>query len=72
MTGPRRPPGVSPFVAATFFAELGNKDKAFAELEKALANREYLPLYIKIEPRLDSLRSDARLQTLIRRMGFPE
>ena len=72
MTGPRRPPGVAHFVAATYFAELGDKDNAFAELEKSLTNREYLLLYIKIDPRLDSLRSDSRLQTLIRRMRFPE
>ena len=72
MTGPRRPAGVSPFVAATYFAELGDKDNAFAELEQSLENREYLLLYIKIEPRLDSLRSDPRLHALIRRMRFPE
>ena len=72
MSGPRRPPGVEHFVAATYFAELGEKDNAFAELQKSLTNREYLLLYIKIDPRLDSLRSDPRLQALVRRMRFPE
>jgi TolB-like protein/Tfp pilus assembly protein PilF len=72
MTGTPRPIGVSPFIAATFFVELGEKDKAFAELDKALDNREYLLLYIKIDPRLDPFRDDPRLQELIRRMRFPE
>ncbi|MDX6445444.1 MAG: eukaryotic-like serine/threonine-protein kinase [Blastocatellia bacterium] len=72
MTGPQRPIGVSPFIAATFLVQLGEKDKAFAELDKALDNREYLLLYIKIDPRLDPLRDDPRLNQLIRRMRFPE
>ena len=72
MTGTQRPAGVSPFMAATFLVQLGEKDKAFAELDKALDNREYLLLYIKIDPRLDPLRDDPRLNELIRRMRFPE
>jgi TolB-like protein len=72
MTGTQRPIGVSPFIAATFLVQLGDKDKAFAELDKALDNREYLLLYIKIDPRLDPLRDDPRLNELIRRMRFPE
>jgi TolB-like protein len=72
MTGTPRPIGVSPFIAATFLVQLGEKDKAFAELDKALDNREYLLLYIKIDPRLDPLRDDPRLNQLIRRMRFPE
>ena len=72
MTGPPRPAGVSPFIAATFHAQLGEKDKAFAELEKAFDNREWLLLYIRIDPRLDALRDDPRYQDLVRRMKFPE
>jgi hypothetical protein len=33
---------------------------------------EYLLLYVKIDPRLDPLRDDPRLNELIRRMRFPE
>lgn len=72
MTGTQLPIGVSPFIAATFLVQLGEKDKAFAELDKALDNREYLLLYIRIDPRLDPLRDDPRLNELIRRMRFPE
>jgi hypothetical protein len=30
----KRPEGFSPYMAAIFFAQLGEKDKAFAELDK--------------------------------------
>jgi serine/threonine-protein kinase len=72
MTGPLRSEGLSPYVAATYHVQLGEKDKAFAELDKAFENREFLLLYIKIDPRLDPLRDDPRLQELIRRMRFPK
>jgi TolB-like protein len=72
MTGPNRPPGVSAYMAATFFIQLGEKDKAFAELNRALENREWLLLYVKIDPRIDPLRNDPRLQEILRKMKFPE
>ncbi|HEX9422260.1 MAG TPA: protein kinase [Pyrinomonadaceae bacterium] len=71
MTGPHRPEGLSPYVAATYHVQLGEKDKAFAELDKAFENREFLLLYIKIDPRIDALRDDPRYQELVRRMRFP-
>ncbi len=71
MTGPRRPEGLSPYVSATYHVQLGEKDKAFAELDKAFENREFLLLYIKIDPRLDALRDDPRYQELVQRMRFP-
>ena len=72
MTGTHRPEGVLGFTAATFFVQLGEKDRAFAELNKALDNREAQLLYIKIDPRIDPLRDDARYKELIRLMRFPE
>jgi len=39
---------------------------------EARYKREYQLLYVKIDPRVDSLRNDPRLQDLIRRMRFPE
>ncbi|PYS66880.1 MAG: hypothetical protein DMF69_24755 [Acidobacteria bacterium] len=72
MTRIPAPEGVSSFMSAVFLLQLGEKDRVFAELEKAVYNREYQLLYIKIDPRVESLRSDSRLQDLIRRMHFPE
>jgi len=68
----RRPEGFSPSMASIFFAQLGEKDKAFSELDKAVANREYMVRFLKVEPGFDPLRDDPRFKELMRRMRFPE
>ncbi|MGI8642486.1 MAG: tetratricopeptide repeat protein, partial [Pyrinomonadaceae bacterium] len=60
------------YLVATFCAELGNKDKAFAILEKLYEEREGELVLIKVDPRLDNLRDDPRFQDLLRRVGLPE
>jgi hypothetical protein len=57
-------------ILAINYAALGEKDEAFAALNKAFANRETLLAGIKVDPRLDPLRSDPRFQELVQRMGF--
>jgi TolB-like protein/Tfp pilus assembly protein PilF len=64
----KRPSGVSPYMAAIMFVELGEKEKAFAELEKSYELREYLLRFIKIDPSVDLLRDDPRFKDLLRRM----
>ena len=54
------------------YAALGEKDKAFAELEQAFEERDYLLPRIKVEPFLDPLRDDPRFKDLIKRMGLPQ
>jgi tetratricopeptide (TPR) repeat protein len=61
---------VSPFDLALIYAALGEKDKAFALLDKAVAERSTFLVYSKWEPRLDPLRSDPRFQELLRRVGL--
>ena len=56
---------------ASDYALLGNKNAAFASLEKAFAARSKM-IFVKADPALDSLRSDPRFADLIRRMGMPE
>ena len=63
--------GLSPFLAATFHTQLGQKDEAFARLDQSLENREHLLLYIRVDPRLDALRDDPRFEDLVLRMRFP-
>ena len=62
---------VSPFDIALIYAALGEKDTAFAWMEKAVAERSTWLVYSKWEPRLDPLRSDPRFQDLLRRIGLP-
>ena len=57
--------------AAAECAMLGEKDAAFAALEKAFVKRAGV-VDIYVDPRLDNLRSDPRYADLLRRIGFPE
>ena len=60
-----------PILIAGVYAVLGEKDQAFAWLEKSYAARETGIVQLK-SPQRDSLRDDPRFQDLLRRMNFPE
>jgi len=60
------------WVVAKAYLDLGQKDKAFAELNKAYENRLSSLCWLKVEPQLDSLRSDPRFGQLLKKMGFPQ
>jgi eukaryotic-like serine/threonine-protein kinase len=62
----------SSYRPAAMYALLGDKDKAFAGLEKALAAHDWDVGRINVDPFLDSLHDDSRFKDLIRRMGFPQ
>jgi eukaryotic-like serine/threonine-protein kinase len=53
---------------AAIYAALGNKDQAFAWLEKACDEYEYGVSDLKVSPRWDTLRSDPRFTSLLWRM----
>ena len=61
---------VCPYEMATAHAILGNKDKALDWLSRGLKERSACMPDLKADPRLDSLRSDARFQDFLRRVGF--
>jgi len=54
------------------YVALGDKDEAFAWLEKAYEERTPLLRGIKRGYAWDSLRSDPRFKDLLKRMGLPE
>jgi TolB-like protein/Tfp pilus assembly protein PilF len=56
------------FLIAAIHAQIGDKDTAMEFLEKSYARREIWMAYLKIEPRLDSLRGDARFDDLVKRV----
>jgi tetratricopeptide (TPR) repeat protein len=62
------------YVPAYFFAKifigLGEIDKAFDYLNRALEERYGLLAYMKVEPELATLRDDARFSDLARRVGL--
>lgn len=61
---------VSPYNVAIIYAGLGERDRAFEQLEKAYNGREEWLINLDVEKALDGLRSDPRFQDLLRRMGL--
>jgi tetratricopeptide (TPR) repeat protein len=62
---------LSPYDIAIVYAGLGQKDQAFAWLQKAYEQRCDFMVWLKVDPRFGNLRADPRFQDLVRRVGFP-
>ncbi|HYV05922.1 MAG TPA: tetratricopeptide repeat protein [Blastocatellia bacterium] len=63
---------ISPGTIADLYGALGERDQAFALLDKAVEERDNMVVLLKVEPMFDPLRSDPRFTDLLRRVGFPE
>jgi DNA-binding winged helix-turn-helix (wHTH) protein/TolB-like protein/Flp pilus assembly protein TadD len=63
---------VPPYDIALIYSGLGETDQAFKWLEKAYADHSTEMIYFKVDPMLESLRSDPRYQVLLRRMGLAQ
>ena len=64
-------PAPIPGLHAIFYAALGERGRAFEELESAYRERADVIVYLKVHPFFDPLRSDARFGELLHRVGFP-
>jgi len=64
-----RPPA---YAIAVDYAVLGERDSAFAWLERAFREREGKLIFLPVDEHWDTLRSDARFRDLARRMGLPD
>lgn len=60
----------SPYWIASFYAVLGDKEQAFAWLQKAADQQQADLVSLKIDPMFDSLQSDPRFKDLLRRVGL--
>ena len=56
---------------AMVYAEVGRSEAAIDLLLKCLDARDDRLVWIKVEPRLDSLRNETRFQEIVRRMNLP-
>lgn len=52
------------------YAAIGDKDQAFQWLERSLQDRAWEITYVKVDPAMDSLRSDPRFNDLVKRIGL--
>ncbi|HEV2495340.1 MAG TPA: tetratricopeptide repeat protein [Terriglobia bacterium] len=62
---------IAPYVMALVHAGLGERNRTLEWLEKAVDERDAYAVWIKHEPRFDSLRSTARSEDLLRRLRLP-
>lgn len=61
---------VSPVELAMIHGALGEMDQAYRYLDEAYQERASFLVFLKVDPRFDSLRKDPRYNALLRRMGW--
>jgi adenylate cyclase len=62
----------SPFMIARCYADMGEKEKAFAWLDTAYREHDRLLIGLNVSPGFDSVRSDPRYAELVRKVGLPK
>jgi TolB-like protein/Tfp pilus assembly protein PilF len=63
---------IAPYFFATIEGALGEKDQAFAWLEKGFNGRDPYLTRLRVDVAMDPLRSDARFKILLRRVGLAD
>jgi TolB-like protein/Tfp pilus assembly protein PilF len=63
--------GAWPLGVAVIYMGLGDLDRAFAWMDRAVEGHR-VDQWVKVDPLYDSIRSDPRYDDLLRRLGFPE
>ena len=64
---------VPSYLPALVYAGLGDKDEAFAWLERAYSERSaFIAWFVPVDPVWDNLRSDPRFAELLRKVGFQQ
>jgi TolB-like protein len=65
------PMKMSAYNMAGFYAEIGDKDRAFAALNEAVDKADQFVGFVKIDPFMRPLHDDPRFQVLLKKIGFP-
>jgi serine/threonine protein kinase/Tfp pilus assembly protein PilF len=63
-------PFSNPYNMAILAADVGEKDRAFEYLNKAVAHRLWEVAMLNVDPQMDQLRDDPRFQALVSRIGL--
>ena len=61
---------VSPYAIALLYNALGNRDQAFAWLERGYEARDHKMNLLKVDPKWNNLHGDPRFGDLLQRIGF--
>ena len=56
---------------ATFFAELGEKEKAFAKMNEAIETKDKHTAWMNVEPYMKPLLNDPRYTEVLKKAGIP-
>ena len=62
---------VPPYMVAAVYAGLGDKDQAFAWLERAYTERSLYLTWLPMDPVWNDLHADPRFAALLKKVGFP-
>jgi TolB-like protein/predicted Ser/Thr protein kinase/thioredoxin-like negative regulator of GroEL len=62
---------VPPYALATAYANLGMRDAAFEQLDRAVAEHSAYLDYMNVEPTMDAVRADPRFEAILRRINLP-
>jgi hypothetical protein len=57
---------------ALVHAGIGDKEQAYAWLEKAFAERSHWLVWLRLDPRWKTLRGDPRFAELVERLNYPD
>ena len=63
---------VIPSFIGAIYGAMGEKDKAFAELDKSIEQHDSWFKWAKVEPLFDPIRDDPRFAGLLKRMNLPQ
>jgi TolB-like protein/Flp pilus assembly protein TadD len=61
----------SGYAIAVIYAGLGDRERVFSYLDAAYRERSHWLVWLKRDPRWNDVRSDARFQNLVRKIGLP-
>ena len=67
----RGQPDASPYLIATIYAGLGDRERAFGMLEQAVEKRDDSVPDLGVDPVFNDLRGDPRMQRLLQKIGLP-
>jgi eukaryotic-like serine/threonine-protein kinase len=62
---------VPPYFFAVIYAALNEKQEAFAWLDEAVREHDHYLAWLRADPAVDPLRSDARFQAISKKVGLP-